>query len=224
MIAVSSSGKSFRALAAYLANGRSGQQQDRVAWIASRNLPTDNPELAAAFMRATATQSDRVVKPVYHVALSFDPHDPVDRAAMERVADRLLDRLGLAEHQAIIVAHRDRAHAHLHLLVNRVHPETGKAWERWKDRPLIQEVLREEERALGLREVSGTLSPRRAEEVQRSLFDEPPRPRPDREPRSISARGRGGWIADLSAKEPSGRSRAGHSGIRGQVSTRAAAV
>lgn len=157
MIAVSSSGKSFRALAAYLANGRSGQEQDRVAWTASRNLPTADPELAATFMRATASQSDRIEKPVYHIALSFDPHDPVDRDTMERVAARVLDRLGLGEHQAMIVAHRDRGHAHVHLLVNRVHPETGKAWERWQDQPVIQQVLREEERSMGLREVMRSL-------------------------------------------------------------------
>jgi hypothetical protein len=72
MIAISSSGKSFRALATYLANGRTGEEQDRVAWSVSRNLPTAEPELAATLMRATAAQSDRVVKPVYHIALSFD--------------------------------------------------------------------------------------------------------------------------------------------------------
>ena len=158
MIAVSSSGKSFRALAAYLATGRSGAEQERVAWTANRNLPTSEPELAATFMRATAAQSDRIEKPVYHVVLSFDPDDRVDREAMERVADRVLGRLGLTEHQAVIVAHRDRAHSHVHLLVNRVHPETGKAWERWKDQPVIQQVLREEERELGLREVPGRLA------------------------------------------------------------------
>jgi hypothetical protein len=159
VIAVSSSGRSFRALATYLAAGRSGDERDRVAWSAGRNLPTDDPELAAKFMRATAAQSDRVEKPVYHIALSFDPNDAVDRATMERVADRVLERLGLTEHQAVIVSHRDREHAHVHILVNRVHPETGLAWERWKDQPLIQQVLREEERALGLREVAGTLAP-----------------------------------------------------------------
>jgi hypothetical protein len=158
MIAGSSSGKSFRALAAYLATGRSGEEQERVAWTASRNLPTSDPVLAATFMRATAAQSDRIEKPVYHVVLSFDPTDRVDRTAMERVADRVLERLGLTEHQAVIVAHRDRARSHLHLLVNRVHPETGKAWERWKDQPVIQQVLREEERELGLREVPGRLA------------------------------------------------------------------
>lgn len=158
MIAISSSGKSFRTLAAYLASGRTGEERGRVAWTASRNLPTSEPELAATFMRATAVQSDRIEKPVYHVVLSFDPNDGVDRTTMERVADRVLGRLGLAEHQAVIVAHRDRAHSHLHLLVNRVHPETGKAWERWKDQPVIQQVLREEERELGLREVPGRLA------------------------------------------------------------------
>ncbi|MFZ5625228.1 MAG: relaxase/mobilization nuclease domain-containing protein [Gemmatimonadota bacterium] len=159
MIAVSSSGKSFRALAAYLAAGRNGDARDRVAWTASRNLPTDDPELAATFMRATASQSDRVEKPVYHVALSFDPSDAIDQPTMERVADRVLERLGLAGHQVVIVAHRDRQHPHLHLFVNRVHPETGKAWERWRDQPVIQQTLREIEREFGFREVPGRLAP-----------------------------------------------------------------
>lgn len=165
MIAVSSSGRSFQALARYLAAGRDGDNPDRVAWTVGRNLPTDEPELAATFMRATAARSDRVEKPVYHIAISFDPGDSVDRATMERVADRVLERLGLAEHEAVIVAHRDRGHQHLHILINRVHPETGKAWERWKDQPIIQQVLREEERALGLREVSGTLAPAVSQET-----------------------------------------------------------
>ncbi len=154
-IAVSSSGRTFGAIAKYLALGRSGQEPERVAWSGARNLPSNDPELAARFMRATAEQNPRVQKPVYHVAISFDPTDPVNRATMERVADRVLERLGLSEHEAILVSHRE--HAHVHVLVNRVHPVTGKAWDRWQDQPVIQQVLREEERALGIREVSGRL-------------------------------------------------------------------
>jgi hypothetical protein len=81
----------------------------------------------------------------------------VDRRTMERVADRVLDELKLREHQAVIVAHADRAHSHVHILVNRVHPENGRVWDRWQDYPTIQRVLREEERALGIRAVHGTL-------------------------------------------------------------------
>src|SRR5881296_1692310 len=164
MIGVSSSNKSFRVLARYLSEGRTGEEQNRVAWVASRNLPTEDPELAARIMRATAAQNVRVKEPVYHVALSFDPGDVVDRAAMERVADRVVETLGLQEHQVLIVAHADRDHPHVHLLINRVHPETGKVWSRWQDYPAIQRVLREEEEALGLRRVPGRFTERAASE------------------------------------------------------------
>lgn len=155
MIGVSSSGRSFKALGRYLVEGRNREAEGRVAWSSARNLPTDDPELAAKIMRATAAQNVRTSQPVYHLVLSFDPRDQVSREQMERIADRVLDELRLREHQVLIVSHSDREHAHMHLLINRVHPETGKMWDRWQDYPRIQSVLREEERALGLRAVEG---------------------------------------------------------------------
>ena len=155
---MSSSARNFGALAQYLAKGRSGDEPERVAWSASRNLPTDDPELAGKIMRATAAQNVRVKQPVYHLALSFDPADQVDRLAMERVADRVIAALELQDHQIVIVSHRDRGHPHMHLLVNRVHPDTGLVWNRWQDRAVIQQVLREQEEALGLRIVPGRLA------------------------------------------------------------------
>ena len=157
MIAVSSSSRSFAALGKYLVVGSDKVDEGRVAWTSARNLPTDDPELAAKIMRATASQNVRVSQPVYHLALSFAPRDVVDRSAMERVADRVLEELKLKEHQAIIVAHADRAHPHMHILINRVHPETGRVWDRWQDQPVIQRVLREEEARLGLRTVEASL-------------------------------------------------------------------
>ena len=157
MIAVSSKSRSFESLGKYLVNAKDGDEQDRVAWSASRNLPTDDPELAARIMRATAAQNVRVDQPVYHLTISFDPGDPVDRGTMERIADRVIATLGLKEHQVVIVAHADREHPHMHLLINRVHPETGKVWSQWQDYAAIQRVLRDEEKALGFREVRGRL-------------------------------------------------------------------
>jgi hypothetical protein len=108
-------------------------------------------------MRATAAANDRVQAPVYHLVVSFHPDDVVHRHQMERVADRLLAELKLTEHQVLIVAHRDREHPHMHLMVNRIHPETGRAWDRWKDWSITQRVLRQEERALGLVQTRGRL-------------------------------------------------------------------
>lgn len=160
MIGVSSSGRSFKALGRYLVEGRNREAEGRVAWSSARNLPTNDPELAAKIMRATAAQNVRTSQPVYHLVLSFDPRDQVSREQMERIADRVLGELRLREHQVLIVAHADREHAHMHLLINRVHPDTGKMWDRWQDFPRIQRVLREEERALGLRAVETQVAER----------------------------------------------------------------
>ena len=157
MIATTASGKRFHALARYLLQGRSGVETERVAWTASRNLGLDDPQLAATLMQATADANPRVEVPVYHLTIAFDPNDPVTPEKMQAVADRVLSDLGLAEHQALMIAHQDRDHPHVHIMVNRVHPETGLAWERWQDRPRIEHTLRELERELGLREVAGRL-------------------------------------------------------------------
>src|SRR6266480_358928 len=105
MIGVSSSNKSFRVLARYLSEGRTGEEQNRVAWVASRNLPTDDPELASRIMRATAGQNVRVKEPVYHLALSFDPGDAVHRAALARGAAGVLETLALHQPQVLILPH-----------------------------------------------------------------------------------------------------------------------
>ena len=158
MIASVSSGRRFAALARYLAFTREGEPT-RAAWIVGRNLPDDDPLLAAKVMQASAAANSRVHDPVYHVAIAFDPADPVTRRDMERAAARVLCDVGLAEHQALVVAHDDRAHAHVHLMVNRVHPETGRAWDRAHDYRRLEAALRALERELELRIVPGRHAP-----------------------------------------------------------------
>src|SRR2546427_5730445 len=147
VIATTSSGRRFAVLARYLMRGRSGEETARVAWTAGRNLGLDDPELAAVLMQAIADQNLRVEVPVYHLTINFDATDPVTPAEMQDVADRVLAGLRLAEHQALMVAHQDRAHPHVHLMGNPVHPETGVAWGRWQERPRIEGTPRGLERA-----------------------------------------------------------------------------
>lgn len=157
MIAKVSSGKSFSGLMHYLEHGRSGHEIERVAWTSGRNLFSEDPEIAGRIMEATADENYRVQKPVYHLSIAFDPTDTVDRQRMELVGDRVLRALGLQDHEALFVAHRDREHPHVHIVVNRVHPETHRAWERWQDWPKIERTLRGLEHELELRVVPGRL-------------------------------------------------------------------
>jgi hypothetical protein len=155
VIAKVTQGRGFQGLQAYLLAGKDGQARDRVAWIASRNLPSDDPELAARVMRATARESTRVEKPVYHLTISLPPDQQLEQAEILAVANRTLEDLGLQEHQVLIVAHDDTEHQHVHLMINRVHPETGRAWHPGHDYARIEKSLRQQERELELREVPG---------------------------------------------------------------------
>ena len=119
---------------------------ERVAWAEVRNLAS-GPERAAAQMAATvkaapelkrlagvSTAGRKLEKPVYHYSLSWEKHERPGREEMRRAADETLKALGLERHQALIVAHTDKAHPHVHVVVNRVDPETGKAASRGNDR------------------------------------------------------------------------------------------
>lgn len=151
-------GRSFKKLVSYLKTGKDGRQhqRDRVDWVEFRNLPTRNPDTAACMMASTAGESvSGTREPVYHFSVSCDPGDPVESVSLQRVADRLIRDLDLEEYQVLIFAHKDRAHPHLHFVVNRVHPERYTLWRTWKDYPRIERSLRAQEQELGLRIVPG---------------------------------------------------------------------
>lgn len=128
---------SFKASALYLAGHTRGHTPDRVAWMEARNLNTTDPNTAAAIMEATAAQNVRCKQHSYHFVLAFDPKDKkrgkVPDEVMKEIASEAIERLGLSEHQALIYAHKDTDHPHIHFLVNRIHSKTGKAYDRHGD-------------------------------------------------------------------------------------------
>jgi len=145
MIGLASRGKSVGGLAGYLLTGTARKTPERVAWVATRNLASEDPDVAPHIMKATAAQSKRVQKPVYHLIISWDEKDAPKPEQMADVMDKSLERLGLSEHQALYVAHNDTDHRHLHAIINRVHEDTGKAWEGKHDRHVLRDVLVEQE-------------------------------------------------------------------------------
>jgi hypothetical protein len=52
---------------------------------------------------------------------------------MIAAVESLLRHLGWSEHQAIIFAHKDTAHPHVHVVLNGVHPETGRKFDERND-------------------------------------------------------------------------------------------
>lgn len=134
----------FHALARYLLHGKRGTPSpDRVAWVAAQNLPTDDVLLAAELMAAAAGRNAGVTKPVYHLIIAWAPSERASPEQMEAIARETLHRAGLGEHQAFIVGHGDTPHDHLHMMVNRVHPDTGRVWQPRHDWRLFDRIMRE---------------------------------------------------------------------------------
>ena len=155
MIGKARRGESFRKLGQYLLRGGESRDASRVAWTSSRNLPTLFGPDSVHFMERSALANENVEKPVYHLSLSLAPGEHLTPEQWQPVLDRVLKDLGLADHQALVVAHRDRGHEHVHLMVNRVNLETGQVWAGRFDYATIEKTLRSIERQLGFREVPG---------------------------------------------------------------------
>lgn len=131
-------GKSFKGVMQYLAHDPDhAETSERVAWSHTLNLAHDDVEAAVDEMRSTALNADvlkaehgiggrKVEKPVRHVSLNWHPDETPDREAMIGAAQSFLKHMGWADHQAILIAHDDKAYRHVHLVVNAIHPESGR--------------------------------------------------------------------------------------------------
>ncbi|MFT4117873.1 relaxase/mobilization nuclease domain-containing protein [Bradyrhizobium sp.] len=111
---------------------------DRVDWIMLQNLHTDPDaawfEMYETFrnqgqLKANAGLSARGRKndkPVLHYTLAWHADDKPTSEQMKAAALDSLKLLGLDEHEALIVAHDDKSHPHVHIVANTIHPYTGR--------------------------------------------------------------------------------------------------
>ena len=128
----------FKSLALYLLSDKPGGVKGRVAWTSVVNLDSPDPFRAWRTMAFTAMKAralrisaglppdaGKTVKPVLHLSLSWPPWQAPSPPAMQEACASALACLGAQDHQALLVAHGDTEHAHVHLMANLVHPTTG---------------------------------------------------------------------------------------------------
>lgn len=135
---VSQGGRSFAGAWKYYAHDRRTPEQaeegeqvrtrERVGFVHTENLcGIEDDRAAIGFMIFTAEQNTRCKQPVYAFSLAWHPEEQPSREAMIEAGQEALKVLKMEEHQALFISHTDTAHPHLHIIVNRIHPETGKA-------------------------------------------------------------------------------------------------
>ncbi|MCB5946000.1 relaxase/mobilization nuclease domain-containing protein [Acidocella sp. KAb 2-4] len=118
---------------------------------------------AAVEMEAVAHGAPRCKDPALHIVLSWQqgehPTEQQQREAVATVLDNLRDKDGrdMSGHQWVATLHRETDNDHLHILINRVDPETMRTVSpEWSERSL-HKAAREIEAAQGWKEDSGLM-------------------------------------------------------------------
>jgi len=90
-------------------------------------------DTAAGEMQGVAALNDRCKDAVCHYELAWPPGERPTRPQWTDSAVQTLKALGYEGHQYMIVAHDDKKHFHIHIMVNKVHPETLRAPTRYNN-------------------------------------------------------------------------------------------
>lgn len=106
-------------------------------------------------MQIVAQMNHRVRDPVYHYILAWPLEEKPGPGEIRNCVSRTLAALGLRAHQACAIGHSDTASYHVHVMVNRVHPETYKAHAPQWSHYSLDEACRRLEHLYGWQEARG---------------------------------------------------------------------
>lgn len=120
---------SIRDLADYIREPEKQNPDEKVMYANGRGFISDSHAAQREEMVALAAEAVRSKNPVNHYILSWREGEQPNPEQVEEAVSILLDEFGLKEHQAIYALHKDTDNLHLHIAVNRVHPETLKCVE-----------------------------------------------------------------------------------------------
>ena len=145
IVKLQKTGRSFRGAGAYYLHDKAKAGEtlkttsERVAFTHTLNLQETDPEAAIDEMwYLAANQSEiqkkagqtrnlgRITNPVQTLSLAWHDNDNPTQEQQIAAAKDFLKSMKWEDHQCLIVGHDETDHRHIHLMINRVHPETGK--------------------------------------------------------------------------------------------------
>jgi hypothetical protein len=110
----------------YIREPERENSQEKCIHAGARGFITDEPQSQTAEMIALSQEAVRSKDTINHYVLSWrEGEQPSPEQVVEAVSI-FMDELGVKDHQAIYGLHADTDNLHLHLAINRVHPETLK--------------------------------------------------------------------------------------------------
>jgi hypothetical protein len=114
-----------------------------------------DPRHAVVEMEAVALQSRRVEDPIFHYILAWQEDEKPTRDQWESAVRGTQEAMGMADHQYIAALHTDGTTWHVHVMANRVDPDTYRAADLWKCHERLDLAIRAVEHVQGWHESPG---------------------------------------------------------------------
>ncbi|HAT1749727.1 TPA: TraI/MobA(P) family conjugative relaxase [Legionella pneumophila] len=140
---------SFSGLVQYLCNQQN--KQERVGKVRLSNCNSLDPIWAVQEVLATQAKNQRATgDKTYHMLISFAPGENPSPQVLRKIEDRVALSIGFKEHQRISVVHHDTDNLHIHVAINKIHPQTFNMIEPYRAYKIFAEVASQLEIELGL--------------------------------------------------------------------------
>ena len=159
---IANRGSSFKGAHHYYGHDKQADTTERVLFFETLNMRTDDPDKAWKVMAFTAQHEEQLKKanaihwngqateqPVYSFSLAWDTDQTPSQDDMKAAMISALKHRNMDELQAILYGHNDTDNIHGHVLVNLIHPETGKTADIWQDQLELSEWAERYEREHG---------------------------------------------------------------------------
>ncbi|HAT8773708.1 TraI/MobA(P) family conjugative relaxase [Legionella pneumophila] len=140
---------SFSGLVQYLCNQQN--KQERVGKVRLSNCNSIDPLWAVQEVLATQAKNQRATgDKTYHMLISFAPGENPSPQDLREIEDRVALSIGFKEHQRISVVHHDTDNLHIHVAINKIHPQTFNMVEPYRAYKTFAEIASQLEIELGL--------------------------------------------------------------------------
>lgn len=135
---------SYGSLAKYICDEKHGGEKVEHSRIT--NCMSDDPELAIKEIEATQSLNTRSkADKSYHLILSFRSGEHPTPEQLEDIEHQFCKGLGFSEHQRMSAVHNDTDNLHIHIAINKVHPQTYRNVEPYYDHYKLSELCKEME-------------------------------------------------------------------------------
>ncbi len=165
---------SFRRLCKYLTTERdadTGEPILRGDAVLSDNIA--GLDTVAIQMEGIAFLNPRCKDALCHYELAWPPGERPTQQQWTDCALHTLRELGYQDHQYMIVAHDDKKHFHIHIMLNKVHPETFKAHTPYRNWLTLDAAMRALEAKHGWTHTAGpTRWDEQSKQVVRTSYSE----------------------------------------------------